>query len=423
MGREFIRISLGGVHDEAEIRGHRRTYIGAMPGRVLQALRRVESNNPVFMLDEVDKMGRDFRGDPASALLEVLDPEQNREFRDHYLEVAFDLSQTMFITTANWLETIPEPLLDRMEVIRISGYTESEKICIAQGYLIPRQIRENGLKPKEISFTEAALRKVVRSYTREAGVRNLEREIGRICRKVATQVAEGIAKRVRITEKKVREYLKKPRYFGPEELIERTAIPGVATGLAYTATGGDVLFIEATAMPGNMKFNLTGSLGQVMQESAQAALSYIRNLSEEYDIEENFWKERDVHLHVPAGAQPKDGPSAGITMAVALASLATKRPVRSSVGMTGEITLRGKVMPIGGVKEKVLAAHRFGLETVILPKRNELDLEDVPEEVREQIEFHFVDTVDEVIELALEKKPKSSSKGKTASSKSAKKTK
>lgn len=420
MGREFIRISLGGVHDEAEIRGHRRTYIGAMPGRVLQALRRVESKNPVFMLDEVDKMGRDFRGDPASALLEVLDPEQNREFRDHYLEVAFDLSQTMFITTANWMETIPEPLLDRMEVIRISGYTDSEKIGIAEGYLIPRQIRENGLLPKEISFTEAALSKIIRSYTREAGVRNMEREIGRICRKVATQIAEGTAKRVNITEKKVREYLKKPRYFGAEELIERTSLPGVATGLAYTATGGDVLFIEATSMPGNMKFNLTGSLGQVMQESAQAAFSYIRGMSDEYGIDETFWKERDVHLHVPAGAQPKDGPSAGITMAVALASLATGRPVRSDVGMTGEITLRGKVMPIGGVKEKVLAAHRFGLKTVILPKRNEIDLEDVPEEVREDIEFHFVDTVDEVIELALESKKKSS-KGKTAPRKPKKK--
>lgn len=421
MGREFIRISLGGVHDEAEIRGHRRTYIGAMPGRVLQALRRVESKNPVFMLDEVDKMGRDFRGDPASALLEVLDPEQNREFRDHYLEVAFDLSQTMFITTANWLETIPEPLLDRMEVIRISGYTESEKIGIAQGYLIPRQIRENGLKSKEISFTEAALRKVVRSYTREAGVRNLEREIGRICRKVATQIAEGSAKRVRITEKKVRAFLKKPRYFGSEELIERTSIPGVATGLAYTATGGDVLFIEATAMPGNMKFNLTGSLGQVMQESAQAAFSYVRGLSEEFELDENYWKEHDLHLHVPAGAQPKDGPSAGITMAVALASLATGRPVRSSVGMTGEITLRGKVMPIGGVKEKVLAAHRFGLKTVLLPKRNEIDLDDVPEEVRDDMEFHFVDTVDEVIELALEdKKNEKSLKGKTKASKPSK---
>jgi ATP-dependent Lon protease len=310
-----------------------------------------------------------------------------------------------------------------MEVIRISGYTESEKIGIAQGYLIPRQIRENGLKSNEISFTEAALRKVVRSYTREAGVRNMEREIGRICRKVATQIAEGTAKRVRITEKKVREYLKKPRYFGSEELIERTSIPGVATGLAYTATGGDVLFIEATAMPGNMKFNLTGSLGQVMQESAQAAMSYIRGLSEKYGIDENFWKERDVHLHVPAGAQPKDGPSAGITMAVALASLATGRPVRSNVGMTGEITLRGKVMPIGGVKEKVLAAHRFGLKTVILPKRNEIDLEDIPEEVQKEIEFHFVDTVDEVIELALEKEKKSSSKGKKASRKSSTKTK
>lgn len=427
MGREFIRISLGGIHDEAEIRGHRRTYIGAMPGRVLQALRRVESRNPVFMLDEVDKMGRDFRGDPASALLEVLDPEQNREFRDHYLEVAFDLSQVMFITTANWLETIPEPLLDRMEVIQISGYIESEKIGIANGYLIPRQIRENGLKPKEVSFSEAALRKVVRSYTREAGVRNLEREIGRICRKVATRIAEGTAERVSVTVKNVREFLKKPRYFGPEELIERTSIPGVATGLAYTASGGDVLFIEATSMPGSNQFKLTGSLGQVMQESAQAALSYVRAISDKLGVDPEFWKDRDVHLHVPAGAQPKDGPSAGITMAVALASLATRRPVRSAVGMTGEITLRGKVMPIGGVKEKVLAAHRSGLKTVLLPKRNELDLEDVPEEVRKEINFHFVDTVNEVLQLALEDESKSSnsrgSKARRSKSKPAGKSK
>jgi len=398
MGREFIRISLGGVHDEAEIRGHRRTYIGAMPGRILQALRRIESRNPVFMLDEVDKMGRDFRGDPASALLEVLDPEQNREFRDHYLEVAFDLSQVMFITTANWLETIPAPLLDRMEVIRLAGYTESEKVAIAQGYLIPRQIRENGLRPSEIRFTEAALREIVRSYTREAGVRNLEREIGRVCRKVATHVAEGKVKRVRI----------------PDELKERTSIPGVATGLAYTATGGEVLFIEATAMPGDKQFQLTGSLGQVMQESAQAALSYVRSMSDKLGIDSEFWTKNDIHLHVPAGAQPKDGPSAGVTMAVALASLATGRPVRSDVGMTGELTLRGKVLPIGGVKEKVLAAHRFGLKTVILPRRNEIDLEDVPEEVREAMTFIFADTVRQVIEAALEPDKKARKDGKPA---------
>ena len=415
MGRKFIRISLGGIHDEAEIRGHRRTYIGAMPGRILQAIRRTESHNPVFMLDEIDKMGRDFRGDPASALLEVLDPEQNREFRDHYLEVAYDLSQVMFITTANWLETIPAPLLDRMEVIRLSGYTESEKIAIAKGYLIPRQIRENGLKKSEISFTDAALRTIIRSHTREAGVRNLEREIGRICRGVATRVAEGTTKRLKITGPRVREFLKKPRFFGTEELIERTSIPGVATGLAYTMAGGDVLFIEATAMAGNRKFQLTGSLGQIMQESAQAALSYVRSVSERYSIDDEYWSEHDIHLHVPAGAQPKDGPSAGVTMAVALTSLATGRPVRAEVAMTGEITLRGKILPIGGVKEKVLAAHRAGLKTVMLPKRNEIDIEDVPEEVRKDIEFVYIDTIDEAIEIAL--KPKKKRKSRSASRK------
>ena len=406
MGREFIRISLGGVHDEAEIRGHRRTYIGAMPGRILQAIRRTESRNPVFMLDEVDKMGRDFRGDPASALLEVLDPEQNREFRDHYLEVAFDLSQVMFITTANWLETIPEPLLDRMEVIRLSGYTEREKLEIARGYLIPRQIRENGLRQTEISFADEALLKVIRSYTREAGVRNLEREIGQLCRKVATRIAEGTSRRIKITTKRVREFLKKPRYFGSEELAERTSVPGVATGLAYTAVGGDVLFIEATAMSGAKQFQLTGSLGEVMQESARAALSYVRASSERYKIEKEYWEKHDIHIHVPAGAQPKDGPSAGVTMVVALASMATGIPVKPDVGMTGEVTLRGRVLPIGGVKEKVLAAHRSGLKAVILPKRNELDLDDVPEEVRTQMDFIFVDCVDDVVDAALESKPR-----------------
>lgn len=420
MGREFIRISLGGVHDEAEIRGHRRTYIGAMPGRILQAIRRVESRNPIFMLDEVDKMGRDFRGDPASALLEVLDPEQNREFRDHYLEVSFDLSQVMFITTANWLETIPEPLLDRMEVIRLSGYTEQEKLEIARGYLIPRQIRENGLKDPEITFADEALLQVIRNYTREAGVRNLEREIGQLCRKVATRIAEGTAKRVKITNKRVREFLKKPRYFGTEELTERTSVPGVATGLAYTAAGGDVLFIEATAMPGSKQFQLTGSLGEVMQESARAALSYVRSSSDRYQIDNDYWEKHDIHLHVPAGAQPKDGPSAGVTMAVALASLATGTPVKSDVGMTGEVTLRGRVLPIGGVKEKVLAAHRSGLKSVILPKRNEQDLEDVPGEVREKMSFVFVDCIDDVIDAALEttKSQRKTNGSKTATSKS-----
>ncbi|MEJ2550877.1 MAG: endopeptidase La [Anaerolineales bacterium] len=407
MGRKFIRMSLGGLHDEAEIRGHRRTYIGAMPGRILQTMRRVESRNPVFMLDEVDKLGRDFRGDPASALLEVLDPEQNREFRDHYIDIPFDLSEVMFITTANWLETVPIPLLDRMEVIRLSGYTDSEKLEIARGYLIPRQIRENGLRREEISFTDEALETIIRFYTREAGVRNLEREIGRLCRKVATNVAEGKLDQADISKEQVRAYLGKPYYLGSEELADRTSVPGVATGLAYTPVGGDVLFIEATAMPGNKQFLLTGSLGQVMQESARAALSYVRSMSDELSLDDDYWEKHDIHLHVPAGAQPKDGPSAGVTMAVALASLATGIPVRSDVGMTGEVTLRGKILPIGGVKEKVLAAHRAGLKTVLLPPRNEMDLEDVPEEVRKEMKFVFTDTVADAIKAALvdQKKP------------------
>jgi ATP-dependent Lon protease len=405
-GREFIRLSLGGVHDEAEIRGHRRTYIGAMPGRVVQALRRVESSNPVFMLDEVDKMGRDFRGDPASALLEVLDPEQNREFRDHYLEVAFDLSQVMFITTANWLETIPGPLLDRMETIRLSGYTEQEKLKIARGYLIPRQIVENGLKEGEVSFDNEALETVIRSYTREAGVRNLEREIGRLCRKVATRIAQGKTKKIDIDADLVREYLGKARFHGTEELVLRTKRPGVATGLAYTPVGGDVLYIEATSMPGSGKqFLVTGSLGQVMQESARAALSHVQSMSDELGINPEYWSEHDLHLHVPAGAQPKDGPSAGVTMSVALVSLATEKTVRPDVGMTGEVTLQGMILPIGGVKEKVLAAHRAGLKTVLLPQRNEVDLEDVPEEVRKDIKFVFIETVSDAIDAALEAKP------------------
>jgi ATP-dependent Lon protease len=420
MGRKFIRMSLGGLHDEAEIRGHRRTYIGAMPGRILQTMRRVESRNPVFMLDEVDKLGRDFRGDPASALLEVLDPEQNREFRDHYIDIPFDLSEVMFITTANWLETVPAPLLDRMEVIRLSGYTDHEKLEIARGYLIPRQIRENGLRQEEISFTNEALETIIRLYTREAGVRNLEREIGRLCRKVATNVAEGRLDRADISKEQVRAYLGKPHYLGSEELADRTSVPGVATGLAYTPVGGDVLFIEATAMPGNKQFLLTGSLGQVMQESARAALSYVRSMSDDLSLDEDYWEKHDIHLHVPAGAQPKDGPSAGVTMAVALASLATGIPVRSDVGMTGEVTLRGKILPIGGVKEKVLAAHRAGLKTVLLPPRNEMDLEDVPEEVRKEIKFVFTDTVADAIQAALvdQKKPgqrKTSKKSNTKS--------
>jgi ATP-dependent Lon protease len=402
MGRKFVRTSLGGVRDEAEIRGHRRTYIGAMPGRILQAIRRVESRNPVFMLDEVDKLTFDFHGDPASALLEVLDPEQNSEFRDHYLEVAFDLSQVMFITTANLLEPIPSPLRDRMEIIQLSSYTENEKIEIARGYLLPRQLKENGLLGDEVSFTPEALRAIIRGYTREAGVRNLEREIGAICRKVVTRIAEGKTERLEITPEIVREFLGRRRFFGNEEIEERTSIPGVATALAYTPTGGDILFIEATRMPGNKGFQLTGSLGDVMQESARAALSYVRSRAKELHLDPDFFEKSDIHLHVPAGAQPKDGPSAGVTMATALVSLISGKPVCPEVGMTGEITLRGQVLPIGGVKEKVLAAHRSGLKKVILPKRNEGDLEDVSAEVKKDIEFIFVDTIGDVLKAALE---------------------
>jgi ATP-dependent Lon protease len=401
MGRKFIRISLGGTHDEAEIRGHRRTYIGSMPGRILQALRRVESRNPVFMLDEVDKLGADFRGDPASALLEVLDPEQNREFRDNYLEVAFDLSQVLFITTANQMETIPGPLIDRMEVISISSYTEREKAEIAKGYLIPRQIRENSLHPDEVRFTDDALGMLIRNYTREAGVRNLEREIGSVCRKVATGAAEGRQMREEITPAKVQEYLGPIRFLYAEEVQERTSIPGVATALAWTPIGGDLLFIEATQMPGRRGFQLTGSLGQVMQESAHAALSYVRSKAEELHIPANYFDHHDIHLHIPGGAQPKDGPSAGITIATALVSLITGRAVRSDLAMTGEITLRGKVLPIGGVKEKVLAAHRAGLKMVLLPRRNDRDLQDIPPEVRNDLKIVLVDTVDDVLKLAL----------------------
>ena len=402
MGRKFIRISLGGMRDEAEIRGHRRTYIGALPGRILQAIRRIETRNPVFMLDEIDKLGMDFHGDPASALLEVLDPEQNSEFRDHYLEVAFDLSQVMFITTGNLLEPIPDPLRDRMEIINLSGYTENEKCAIAKGYLIPRQIKENGLRGEEIQFSDEALLTVIRSYTREAGVRNLEREIGSICRKVVTIIAENKTKAVAITPELVHEYLGRPHFFGNEEVAIRTSIPGVATGLAYTPVGGDVLFIEATRMPGSKGFQITGSLGNVMQESAHAALSFVRSRTEQLKIDQNFFEKSDIHLHIPAGAQPKDGPSAGVTMATALVSLVSGKPVRADVGMTGEITLRGQVLPVGGIKEKVLAAHRAGLKTVILPKRNESDLDDLPEEVRKSMKFIFVETVDEVLKAALE---------------------
>ncbi|MFN3742249.1 MAG: endopeptidase La [Anaerolineales bacterium] len=409
MGRKFVRISLGGMRDEAEIRGHRRTYIGAMPGRILQALRRVESRNPVFMLDEVDKLVFDFHGDPASALLEVLDPEQNAEFRDHYLEVAFDLSQVFFITTANTLETVPGPLLDRMEIIYISGYTDNEKIAIARGYLIPRQIRENSLHADEIEFTDEALHKIIRQYTREAGVRNLERKIGAICRKVGTRIAEGKPGPYRITPELIEEFLEHPPFLGEEEVFLRTATPGVVPGLAWTPFGGDVLFVEAISMPGSKGFQVTGSIGNVMQESARAALSYVRSRAPELGIEPDFFEKHDIHLHVPAGAQPKDGPSAGVTMATALVSLLTKRRVKPFIGMTGEITLTGQVLPVGGIKEKVLAAHRNGLKTVILPRRNAPDLDEVPAEVRKDMHFIFVDTVDEVFQAALDGSDASSS--------------
>ncbi len=405
MERKFIRISLGGVRDEAEIRGHRRTYIGAMPGRILQALRRVESHNPVFMLDEVDKLTMDFHGDPASALLEVLDPEQNFEFRDNYLEVAYDLSQVFFITTANQLETIPPPLIDRMEIIQLSGYTEGEKVAIAKGYLVPRQIRENGLRPGEVSLTREALRTIINQYTREAGVRNLERRIGAVCRKIGTSIAEGKKQSARITPKVAKELLGHPVFMESEEIDTRTSIPGVVPGLAWTPFGGDILFIEATKMPGAKGFQITGSVGNVMQESARAALSYVRAHAEEIGLQEDFFDKTDIHMHIPAGAQPKDGPSAGVTMTTALVSLLSGRPVKKGVTMTGEVTLRGQVLPVGGIKEKMIAAHRAGLKTVILPKRNENDLDDLPAEVHKALTFVFAGSVNEVLKAALEPAP------------------
>jgi ATP-dependent Lon protease len=399
LGRKFIRMSLGGMHDEAEIRGHRRTYIGALPGRIIQSLKRAESRNPVMMLDEVDKIGTDFRGDPSSALLEVLDPAQNKTFRDHYLDVDFDLSQVIFICTANQLEPIQPALRDRMEILTLSGYTEEEKLNIAKGYLVPRQVKENGLKPEEIVFQDDAIRQIARDYTREAGVRNLEREVGRVCRKVATHIAEGKELPVVINPAKVSELLGKPRFYG--EVAERTSIPGVSTGLVWTPVGGDIVFIEATRMPGSKGFIVTGQLGDVMRESAQAALSYVRSKAKDLGIESKSFEQSDIHLHVPEGATPKDGPSAGVTMATALASLMTSRLVRNDVAMTGEITLRGRVLPVGGIKEKVLAAHRAGLKTIILPRRNEKDLDDLPDDVRRSLTFIFAENVTDVFNAAL----------------------
>jgi ATP-dependent Lon protease len=400
-GRKFVRMSLGGVRDEAEIRGHRRTYIGALPGRLVRALRDAETMNPVIMLDEVDKVGADWRGDPSSALLEVLDPAQNHSFRDHYLDVELDLSGVLFIATANVADTIPGPLLDRMEVIRFDGYTTSEKVAIARGYLWPRQLERNGLHPEEVSVSDELLRTVAVEYTREAGVRQLERDLGTLLRKTATKIASGSATApVVIDLDAVRDALGRQRHF--QESAIRTAVPGVATGLAVTGAGGDVLFVEATAMQGKPGLTLTGQLGDVMKESAQIALSYVRGHAEELGIEPGAFEERSFHVHVPAGAIPKDGPSAGITMVTALASLLTGKPVRHTVGMTGEVTLQGRVLPIGGVKQKVLAAHAAGLTEVVLPERNRGDLDDVPDEVREAMQFHFAMTVDEVLSVALE---------------------
>ncbi len=399
LGRNFERISVGGVRDEAEIRGHRRTYIGALPGTIVRALRDAGSRNPLFMIDELDKMGADFRGDPASAMLEVLDPEQNATFRDHYLDLPFDLSDVMFVTTANTLETIPGPLRDRMETIQLAGYTEEEKLEIARRYLVPRQIERNGLSPQRIAFGDAALRAVIAEYTREAGVRGLERELGAICRKVAREVAEGTrTRKVTISAPKARELLGRRRVFA--ETRRRTAEPGVATGLAWTPTGGDVLFVEATAMRGSGKLTITGQLGDVMRESAQAALSYVRSHPPE-GLAEDWFSTHDLHVHVPAGAIPKDGPSAGVTLATALVSLLTGRPVRADVAMTGEITLTGQVLPIGGLKEKALAAQRGGIRLVIAPARNEADADELPAHLREQLELRFVASIDEVLALAL----------------------
>jgi ATP-dependent Lon protease len=398
LGRKFYRMSLGGIRDEAEVRGHRRTYVGALPGRIIQGIRKAGSNNPIFMLDEVDKIGQDFRGDPSSALLEVLDPEQNFSFSDHYLEVSFDLSKVMFITTANILDTIPPPLLDRMEILELPGYTEEEKIKIAKIHLIPKQLKEHGLEADDFIIDESALCKIISSYARESGVRNLEREIATLCRKIAKEKASGNKHSKKITSNNVADFLGPIRYF--QEIAERTSEPGVATGLAWTRVGGDILFIEATRMKGNKGFMLTGHLGEVMKESAQAALSYIRAHAKKLKIQEDFFSNSDIHIHVPAGAIPKDGPSAGVTMAIALISLLTGKPVRADVAMTGEITLRGKVLPVGGIKEKVLAAKSSGIKTVLLPKKNMKDIEDIPHRLTKGLHFEYVDTIEQAVKKA-----------------------
>jgi ATP-dependent Lon protease len=401
LGRKFVRVSLGGIRDEAEIRGHRRTYVGALPGKIIQGIRKAGTNNPVFMLDEVDKIGADFRGDPASALLEVLDPEQNYSFVDHYLDVPFDLSRVMFIATANVLDTIPPPLLDRMEIIFLSGYTDLEKIAIAQRYLIPKQCEENGLRVEDVVIEADVIRKIIREYTREAGVRNLERNIATICRKIAKGVAQGVQGPFVVDEAKLREFLGPRRFL--DEVMEGKDEIGVATGLAWTESGGEILFVETVVLPGKGSLLLTGNMGEIMQESAKIALSCVRARAEEWNISPDFYEKNDIHVHVPAGAIPKDGPSAGITMVVSMISALARVPVHHDLAMTGEITLTGKVLPIGGVKEKVLAAYRAGIRKIILPQENEKDLQEVPEEVKKMMNFFLVENINQVLDLALAK--------------------
>ena len=402
LGRKFVRFSLGGVRDEAEIRGHRRTYVAALPGRIIQGIKQAGSNNPVFMLDEIDKIGIDFRGDPAAALLEVLDPEQNSSFSDHYLEVAFNLSKVMFITTGNIVDPIPPALKDRMEIIMLPGYILQEKLQIAKHFLIPRQVKENGLTPKLIKFTDKAVVEIINDYTREAGVRNLEREIGAICRKIARKVVEGYKRKTDIKEGTVRQYLGPKKYYS--EIAERKGEVGIATGLAWTQAGGEILFVEATKMKGKKSLTLTGQMGDVMQESAEAALSYIRANAVKYGIDEDFYEKYDLHIHIPEGAIPKDGPSAGVTMSVALVSLMTEEPVKPNVAMTGEITLRGKILPIGGVKEKVMASKRAGIKKILLPGKNKANLEEISDRVKKGMQFVFIDTIDDAVAAALENK-------------------